>query len=465
LYELCYVLLIVGNFSLCLKPISRSTDESCGAENHVPFDEVTASRHQEKIMSSATAVSSLSILQELQSFYQTRQTDLTQLGSDLKSGNLSGAQQVFNALSALGENGPFANSQPFSNSTSSQAFNALGQDLQAGNLTAAQADFATLTGNQVPTTAAANPATTPAAIVSLTSTLPSTTAANTTTTASSIYQQLQAYRQQQLTDLTQLGQDLEAGNLTAAQQDFNTLTTLGQSGPNQNGQTFQQAAQATDFQAIGQALQNGDLAGAQAAFVSLANTISGQSPQAQTAISAYNSNSSTTQITINLGAASSTAASTASASTASTTPEVVINTAQGTSSFSGISEIVVNFGAASTANASTTEATPGELVVNFGQGSAPEELTVNLGSSGAQVTIESTEAAQAQSTQAQGTLAQSTQALNTNANDATQATSTNSATQAIINFNTQSNNNYEIILNLLNASATSTSTNALSVSA
>jgi len=61
---------------------------------------------------STAAISSSSIFQELQSFYQTRHTDLNQLGTALQSGNLTGAQQAFSALAALGQGGPVANSDP-----------------------------------------------------------------------------------------------------------------------------------------------------------------------------------------------------------------------------------------------------------------------------------------------------------------------------------------------------------------
>jgi hypothetical protein len=235
---------------------------------------------------SIAAVSSSSIFQELQSFYQNRQTDLKQLGSALQSGDLNGAQQAYNTLAALGQSGPFANSEPFSKSSRAQAFDAIGQALQAGDLAGAQAAFATLTSHQ--SNSATSAQTTPSAFVILTSTQPSsaTTAADS---ASSIYQQLQAYRQQRQADLAQLGQALQSGDLAGAQSAFDTLTALGQSGPNKNGQPFQLAERAQDFQAIGQALQSGDLAGAQSAFAKLASTFGKQDQQTQTAISAYNS--------------------------------------------------------------------------------------------------------------------------------------------------------------------------------
>jgi hypothetical protein len=410
---------------------------------------------------STVAAFSTSIYAELQSFYQNRQTDLKQLGSDLKSGNVSAAEQDFTTLAALGQSGPFADAQPFSNSTRAQSFETIGQDLQAGDLAGAQAAFATLTSKQ---SQSATSAQATASAVNVNSTTASSNTASGTTASpagntNSIYEQLQAYRQERQSDLNQLGQDLQAGNLTAAQQDFTVLTNLGAGGPNKNGQPFQNADREQDFQTIGQALQSGNLSLAQSAYASLAGSFGKQDQQAQAAVSAYNSNAA--EIVINLGGASSTGASSGAATT---TPEVVINLGQeSNSSSSGVSEIVINFGDASGTGASSgstgstggstsgatsgTTATP-ELVINLGQGSgslsdspsaAPEEITINLGSSnsGPQVSI-----------------------------GPAQGQNSSSAEQLTINLNQQSNN--EIILNLLNANAasqTQSSSNALSVSA
>ena len=429
---------------------------------------------------STAAVSSLSIFQELQSFYQNRQADLKQLGSALQSGDLNGAQQAYNALAALGQGGPFANSEPFSKSSRAQAFNAIGEALQAGDLARAQAAFATLTSKQ--SNSASSAQATSAAVVNLTGT-PSSEA-TATSGASSIYQQLQAYRQQRQADVAQLGKDLQAGNLNAAQQDFTTLTALGQSGPYKNGQTFARADRAQDFQAIGQALQNGDLAGAQSAFASLESTFGKQNQQSQSAISAYNSNSGAVEIVINLAPQpTSTQTSpvqppgiqlpiivTPVANPGPVQPPVaqppiivgppvanpgpvqppgielpiiVTPVAQPPAGPVAVPELVINLGGASSTSASSGSATP-ELVINLGQGSSssatssatPEEVTINLGSgsSGAQVSI-----------------------------DAAQGQNGSNAEQVTINLNQAKN--YELILNLLNSNATSSSSNALSVSA
>src|SRR5690242_11266219 len=80
------------------------------------------------------------------------------------------------------------------------------------------------------------------------------------------------YFQQRQADLQQLGKDLKAGDLSAAQQDFNAIQTLAQSGPLANGNAFKVSARQQDFAAIGQALQSGDLAGAQQAYAQLQRT-------------------------------------------------------------------------------------------------------------------------------------------------------------------------------------------------
>ena len=383
---------------------------------------------------STSAVSSSSLLQELQGFYQNRQTDVKQLGSALQSGDLNGAQQAYNALVALGKGGPFAGSEAFSNSSRGQAFTAIGQALQSGDLAGAQAAFATLTSAQGGSKGSGG--STPAATVSLSS----ASYVPVITGVSSLYDQLQSYRQQRTADITQLGQDLQAGDLSAAQQDFTTLTTLGQNGPSKNGQVFQQAEHVQDLQAVGQALQSGDLAAAQTAFTTLASTLGNQNPQVQKAVTTYNAGGAT-EITINLGSDSGNPVGGGS----------IVNTSSTVTSGTGTSSTATT----STGTTSTTgssgpsgSSTP-ELVINLGQGSGSssagntnEEITINLGSgsAGTQITID----------QGQGQ-------NGSPANDVT------------INLNPQNNNNYELILNLLNSGSTSSaqsgSNSSLSVNA
>lgn len=75
-------------------------------------------------------------------------------------------------------------------------------------------------------------------------------------------------------DLEQLGDALQSGNLSGAQQAYSDLVALAkQLGSRSNGvNPFLRSDRKQDFNAIGGALQNGDLAGAEQAYTSLENT-------------------------------------------------------------------------------------------------------------------------------------------------------------------------------------------------
>jgi hypothetical protein len=93
---------------------------------------------------STSAVSGASLQQQLQQYFQTRQSDQHQLGQALASGDLSGAQTAYNNIVALGQNGPFASGDPYLVSRREKDFNAIGQALQSGDLAAAQQAFTAL---------------------------------------------------------------------------------------------------------------------------------------------------------------------------------------------------------------------------------------------------------------------------------------------------------------------------------
>lgn len=78
--------------------------------------------------------------QNVQNKWQQIQQEFQQLGQDLQSGNLSAAQADFATLQKLD---PQANSTSSSQSTNpiAQEFNQLEQDLQSGNTQAAQQDY------------------------------------------------------------------------------------------------------------------------------------------------------------------------------------------------------------------------------------------------------------------------------------------------------------------------------------
>jgi len=93
---------------------------------------------------STSAVSSTSLNQQLQQYFQTRHSDLLQLGKALGSGDLASAQTAYNSIVSLGQTGPFAGGNSFLINQREQDFTAIGQALQSGNLAAAQQAFATL---------------------------------------------------------------------------------------------------------------------------------------------------------------------------------------------------------------------------------------------------------------------------------------------------------------------------------
>ena len=83
----------------------------------------------------------------------------------------------------------------------------------------------------------------------------------------------QSQFQQIQTDFNQLGQDLQSGNLTQAQQDFATLQQALPSGQTQQTQQNSASPVTQAFTALSQALQSGDLQGAQNAFTTLQQDI------------------------------------------------------------------------------------------------------------------------------------------------------------------------------------------------
>jgi outer membrane protein assembly factor BamD (BamD/ComL family) len=163
-------------------------------------------------MSISGISSSLSDLttQNVQSMMQQMKQDFTKLGTDLTSGNLSAAQQDFVTLQQ--DSGQSATSSTSSTTSTSQdpiaqAFNQLSTDLKSGNLTAAQQDFSTIQ-QDLQSSAAQSTATQGTATHHHHH--HSSTASDS---ASSQISQL----------FTQLGQELQSGNVSTAQQTYATL--------------------------------------------------------------------------------------------------------------------------------------------------------------------------------------------------------------------------------------------------
>jgi len=145
-----------------------------------------------------------------------------------------------------------------------QDFQQLGQDLQSGNLSQAQSDFSAL--QQL------LPGQTQSGASSTGATQNTTSAANSSPTGNPVSQAV-----------AQLGADLKAGNLSAAQSDFTTLQQDLQQqggvsthrfhhhhgGPILEGQNGQQNSPATLFGDLGQELQSGNLTAAQQTYSTL----------------------------------------------------------------------------------------------------------------------------------------------------------------------------------------------------
>jgi outer membrane protein assembly factor BamD (BamD/ComL family) len=130
---------------------------------------------------------------------QQFQKEFQQLGQDLRSGNLSAAQSDF---AALQQNSPSSSATASASTSGSiaQAFSQLGKDLQSGNLSAAQQDFSNLQ-QDVQSGAQAHHHHHHHGGGGGSSSSPSTLAL----------------------EFAQLGQDLQAGNVTAAQQAYSAV--------------------------------------------------------------------------------------------------------------------------------------------------------------------------------------------------------------------------------------------------
>lgn len=135
--------------------------------------------------------------QSVQNQRQQLQQEFEQLGKDLESGNLSAAQSDFATLQQLmPQNNSTSSTQ--NNSPIAQAFNQLAQDLQSGNLSAAQQDYTTIQQDFQSQTAQ--------------------------THGHHHHHGGGDNNQSELSQLfTQLGQALQSGDLSTAQQLFSTL--------------------------------------------------------------------------------------------------------------------------------------------------------------------------------------------------------------------------------------------------
>jgi outer membrane protein assembly factor BamD (BamD/ComL family) len=152
--------------------------------------------------------------QNVQTQVQQVQQEFQQLGQDLQSGNLSAAQSDFASLTSS-QQSTFL--QPPSGSPIAQSLNQLSQDLQSGNLSGAQADYKAIQQDFQSQSLRGH--------------------------AHHHHHGEGASQSNPLSQLfQQLGQSLQSGNLSAAQQAYSTLAQdLPQFG--QSGATFAATAQ------------------------------------------------------------------------------------------------------------------------------------------------------------------------------------------------------------------------------
>jgi hypothetical protein len=143
-----------------------------------------------------------------------------------------------------------------------QAFQQLGQDLQSGNLAQAETDLAKMQPGFNPNQ--------PTSTTSSTS--GSSTTANSSTSSSSSGTFSQA--------MNQIAQDLQSGNLTAAQSDYTNLqqnlrTSHAHFGHMHAGSQGGGDAAQQELAQLGQALQSGNLGAAQQAYATLQTALPG----------------------------------------------------------------------------------------------------------------------------------------------------------------------------------------------
>jgi outer membrane protein assembly factor BamD (BamD/ComL family) len=163
----------------------------------------------------STSYADPSSLQQLQQEFQ-------QLGKDLQSGNLSAAQSDFVTLQQDLPQSSNTSSSSASSNPIAEAFNQLSQDLQSGNLAAAKQDYTTIQQDLSQDSSQGTGVEghhhhhhhgggdeSSAASSSSTSSSDSTSSSSTSNPISQL--------------LTELGKDLQSGNLSAAQKAYTSL--------------------------------------------------------------------------------------------------------------------------------------------------------------------------------------------------------------------------------------------------
>jgi len=204
-----------------------------------------------------------------ESLFQKIQEEFQQLGKDLQSGNLTAAQADYvtlqedmaerdaaSSIQAQAQAQTQTQAPTQSSDPIATAFSQLSQDLQSGNLTAAQTDYATIVQDFSQAGGVASQSGTP------------TPGGTSSQSGNPIAQEFQ-----------QLGKDLRAGNLTAAQADFATLQQdFSQGSTAWSTQSTSPIAAA--FSQLSQDLQSGNLTAAQQDFATIQQDFQAQAAQA-----------------------------------------------------------------------------------------------------------------------------------------------------------------------------------------
>jgi len=170
------------------------------------------------------------------------------------------------------------------------------------------------------------------------------------------------YFQDRKSDLQQLGQALQSGDLTGAQQDFSTIQNLAQNGPF-GGNAFAVSQRQQDYTAIGQALQSGDVAGAQQAVAQLQSTFN----------SGHRILDPVPPVIISIAEPGTATAPTSGSSTTTTTPTGTVTATPPASATIG-PEIAINIG-----NGSGSAANPEEITISLNNTNGGEQLTIGVG--------------------------------------------------------------------------------------
>ena len=177
---------------------------------------------------SVSGISSSSLFdyntQSVQNKMQQVQQEFQQLGQDLQSGNLSAAQSDFATLQQYApQTNSTSSSSSQSNNPIAQEFAQLGKDLQSGNTSAAQQDFATIQQD----------------FQSKSTQSQSTEGHHHHHGGGGGGSGADAISQM----MSQLGQDLQSGNLTSAQQTYSSLQQEFQQFTQNSGVLGQTASQ------------------------------------------------------------------------------------------------------------------------------------------------------------------------------------------------------------------------------